>query len=47
VNFLYLLKIEREKTHELPSVELERKQAMQNGWTQLALGMYRGVACDG
>ena len=41
-----LLEIEREKTHELPSVELEQRQAMQNGWTQIAPEMYHGVACD-
>jgi len=46
VNSLYLLEIEREKTHELPSVELERRQAMQNGWNQIAPEMYHGVACD-
>ena len=41
-----MLEIEREKTHELSNVELEQRQAMQNGWTQIALEMYHGVACD-
>lgn len=46
MNSLCLLEIEREKTHELLSVELEQIQAMQNGWTQIVLEMYHGVACD-
>jgi len=46
VSVLDLLKIERGKTHELSSVELEQRQAMQNDWTQIAPEMYHGVACD-